>query len=37
MAKPTLTPAIVPRVHPAMIRIIETETWSQSAPDIASL
>ena len=36
MAKPTMTPATVPRIQPEPIRITEADTCCQSAPDIAS-
>ena len=36
IAKPTMTPATVPRIQPVPIRMIETDRWCHSAPDIAS-
>src|ERR1700687_2112106 len=37
IAKPTITPPIVPRIHPVPIRMIEYDRWCQSAPLAASL
>ena len=36
IAKPTITPATVPRIHPVPIRMIEHDRCCQSAPEIAS-
>ena len=37
IAKPTMTPAIVPITHPDPIRMIDHDRCCQSAPDSASL
>src|ERR1700712_6045128 len=37
IAKPTATPAMVPKIHPEPIRITDAERCCQSAPDSASL
>ena len=37
IAKPTMTPAMVPSTHPDPMRRIDQERCSQSAPDNASL
>src|SRR5438552_6467222 len=37
MAKPTMTPAIVPMIQPEPIRITDQDTCCHSAPEVASL